>query len=46
MLVQNQMQAAFARVQQELADIELDCPGAAQQFELCKAKAKSQGWLS
>ena len=44
--VQNQMCVAFARVKQELTDIQLDCPGAAQQFKACQDQAVAEGWLS
>ncbi|KAK9864764.1 hypothetical protein WJX84_007393 [Apatococcus fuscideae] len=43
---QNQMQAAFARVKLELDDVELDCPGAAQQFAKCQEEATAQGWIA
>ena len=43
---QNQMQAAFARVKQELDDIQLDCPGAAKQFKTVQDQAVAEGWLA
>ncbi|KAK9834580.1 hypothetical protein WJX74_005106 [Apatococcus lobatus] len=43
---QNQMQAAFARVKLEIEDIQLDCPGASEQFAACEEEAASQGWIA